>query len=223
MSAPTRPVVLTASASKPAMLDELAQLAVATTDARPGRRASLSRAVPALKASKQAAVQDHTLILMTQAADADDGPSATPLPTLTNPILPTDFPSLPPSSPRSGSSPHRSSPHRSSSDTARDPAPTTQLMDLPEELQQLILSLLLGNLRSTSAAASSAAAGARDGHGTRDWSRALRHPRTRTATDLALVSRTWRTLVQERLYRHGEPIHIPIHTASPTYTACPHA
>ena len=72
---------------------------------------------------------------------------------------------------------------------------TTSLMDLPEEIQQLVLSILIGNLRSTSSVA-------HDSHGTKDWSRALRHPRAKEVTNLALISRGWRTMVQERLYRH---------------------
>ena len=76
-------------------------------------------------------------------------------------------------------------------------SPRTYIDDLPEEVQQLILSLIVGNLRSTSSSAET------EGHGTKDWSRAMRHTRAKDATNLALVTRTWRTLIQERLYRHG--------------------
>ena len=83
----------------------------------------------------------------------------------------------------------------SSSESGSEKMPTIGLADLPEELQQSILSILLGNLKSTSSAANA-------GHGTRDWRRAMRHPRAKEITNLALVSRTWRKIVQERLYRH---------------------
>ena len=72
-----------------------------------------------------------------------------------------------------------------------------QLEDLPAEIHQGILDILVGNLNST---LSSSAEGSQT---MRNWSNAMRHPRRRQISDLALVSQTWRRMVQERLYRHG--------------------
>ena len=73
----------------------------------------------------------------------------------------------------------------------------TQLQDLPEEIQQGVLDMLMGSLSSTSSSITSQT------QGMRNWSTAMRHPRGRHHSDLALVSRTWRRMIQERLYRHG--------------------
>jgi len=82
-----------------------------------------------------------------------------------------------------------------------DPIPSkpkpTRLQDLPEEIQQGILDSLMGNLSSTSSSAVVRS------QGMRDWSTAMRHPRGRQLSDLALVSKEWRRMIQERLYRHG--------------------
>ena len=72
-----------------------------------------------------------------------------------------------------------------------------QLQDLPEEIQQGVLDILMGMLSSTSSS------GLGRSHGMRNWSNVMRHPRGRHHSDLALVSRTWRRMIQERLYRHG--------------------
>ena len=85
----------------------------------------------------------------------------------------------------------------SSSESGSEKMSSTSLADLPEELQQSILSILMGNLKSTTSAAN-------EGHGTRDWRRAMRHPRAKEITNLALVCQTWKKIVQERLYRHSE-------------------
>ena len=74
----------------------------------------------------------------------------------------------------------------------------TQLQDLPEEIQQGVLDILMGMLNSTSSS------GIGRSHGMRNWSNAMRHPRGRHHSDLALVSPTWRRMIQERLYRHGK-------------------
>ncbi|MCJ1309199.1 hypothetical protein MMC25_002856 [Agyrium rufum] len=72
----------------------------------------------------------------------------------------------------------------------------TQLGQLPCEIQECILDHIVGNLHSVSATT-------RDGNlGSRNWSSIMRHPRRKTVTDLAMVSRTWRQIVQERIYRH---------------------
>ncbi|KAI1980139.1 hypothetical protein LOZ55_001541 [Ophidiomyces ophidiicola] len=71
-----------------------------------------------------------------------------------------------------------------------------QFEDLPIEIHEAVLDHLFGvrgaaltSVTTTSATASS-------------WSKTLRHPRRKVLSDLALVSRTWRPLVQERIYRH---------------------
>lgn len=78
----------------------------------------------------------------------------------------------------------------------------TQLQDLPEEIQQSILNILIGNLRSTSSSM------AQQNQSTRNWSNVMRHPRRRDLSDLALVSRSWRCMVQERLFRHSKRVKI---------------
>ena len=74
----------------------------------------------------------------------------------------------------------------------------THFEDLPAEIHQGILDMLVGNLNSTSSSPL-------EGHQSmRNWSNAMRHPRRRQLSDLALVSQTWRRMVQERLFRHGK-------------------
>ncbi|KAK4098657.1 hypothetical protein N658DRAFT_476566 [Parathielavia hyrcaniae] len=65
------------------------------------------------------------------------------------------------------------------------------LNDLPTEIHECILDHLFG-FRVSAASKSSI---------TR-WGTALRHPRRKELSELSLVSRTWRILIQERLYRH---------------------
>jgi hypothetical protein len=71
------------------------------------------------------------------------------------------------------------------------------LQQMPEEVQQRVLDHLLGQLSSISSTS-------KDGSGTRNWSNVLRHPRSKNGANLALVSQSWRRMVQERLYRHSE-------------------
>ena len=72
-----------------------------------------------------------------------------------------------------------------------------QLDRLPGEIQETILESLLGTLGSTSCSTNDGS------YGTKNWSSIMRHPRRRQVADLALVSPTWRRLVQQRIYRHG--------------------
>ena len=74
--------------------------------------------------------------------------------------------------------------------------PGAGLQDLPEEIQQSILDILMGTLGSISSSAVDKT------HAMRNWSSAMRHPRCRQLSDLTLVSGTWRRMIQERLYRH---------------------
>ena len=72
-----------------------------------------------------------------------------------------------------------------------------RLEDLPIEIQEGVLDVLAGNLNSTSSST------IERNRGMRNWSNAMRHPRRRQLSDLSLVSKTWRRMIQERLYRHG--------------------
>jgi hypothetical protein len=76
--------------------------------------------------------------------------------------------------------------------------PRTSLNHLPLEIQEHIIGYTHGNLGSTFLDASTS------GHTARNWSLAMRHPRRKQLSDLSLVSKSWRKLVQQRLYRHGK-------------------
>lgn len=68
---------------------------------------------------------------------------------------------------------------------------------LPYEIHEAILDHLFGVRASTLSTATPANSGARC------WNKALRHPRRKALSNLALVSPVWRPLVQERIYRHS--------------------
>ncbi|KAI9715241.1 MAG: hypothetical protein M1812_006052 [Candelaria pacifica] len=85
-------------------------------------------------------------------------------------------------------------PQEDTSQTA--PSLGLRLHDLPTEIQESILDYIFGARVSTS---SSSAA---NSPVLRGWSNVLRHPRRKQLSNLALVSMTWRQLIQERLYRH---------------------
>lgn len=70
-------------------------------------------------------------------------------------------------------------------------APSKSIPDLPIEIQEAIINHLAGVLGLP-----------KTNHNSRNWSSAMRHPRRRMLSDLALVCKTWRPLIQERLYRH---------------------
>ncbi|KAK2871755.1 hypothetical protein FQN49_002867 [Arthroderma sp. PD_2] len=98
--------------------------------------------------------------------------------------------------------PHPSSPNPV--DVEMDDAVTSQdtyllpphFNDLPPEIHETILDYLLGVRGSTLASITSTTVT------TSSWSKALRHPRRKALSDLALVSRAYRALVQGRIYRH---------------------
>lgn len=69
---------------------------------------------------------------------------------------------------------------------------------LPAEVLETIAGYLVGRLGSTNAA------GTGSENVVRNWTEHMRHPRRKSAGDLALISRTWRELIQERLYRHSK-------------------
>ena len=72
------------------------------------------------------------------------------------------------------------------------------LEDLPLEIQGLILDYLFGDIHSVTSTATSLQSGVNR------LSSAMRHPRRKALTDVALVSPPWRELVQERIYRHSK-------------------
>lgn len=78
--------------------------------------------------------------------------------------------------------------------------PQTTLNDLPPEIQDAIIGYLSGSLNSAASGASF------ETNGPRNWNMVMRHPRRKQLSDLALVTRVWRDLVQQRLYRHSKPV-----------------
>lgn len=75
-------------------------------------------------------------------------------------------------------------------------APTTGLNDLPIEIHDAVIDHLAGAMGSSSSPNSYRLR--------TNWGKEYRHPRRKDLSDLALVSRIWRRLIQERLYRHSE-------------------
>ena len=72
------------------------------------------------------------------------------------------------------------------------------LEDLPLEIQGLILDYLFGDIHSVTSTSASLQPGVKR------VSSAMRHPRRKALTDVALVSLRLRELVQERIYRHSK-------------------
>lgn len=68
------------------------------------------------------------------------------------------------------------------------------LHDLPLEVQNRVLDEILGEVHAVNAATTSLRGS--------NVSHSMRHPRRKAVSELALVSTTWRNLVQERIYRH---------------------
>jgi hypothetical protein len=68
--------------------------------------------------------------------------------------------------------------------------------NLPIEIHEAILDHIFGERASTVTANSPSKPSARS------WSKALRHPRRKALSNLALISPIWRPLVQDRIYRH---------------------
>jgi hypothetical protein len=77
-------------------------------------------------------------------------------------------------------------------------AAATTINILPVEIQEGVLDYLFGYRVSTT----SISAMQISGWGATNLGTAMRHSRRRELTELALVSPTWRDLVQQRLYRH---------------------
>ena len=74
---------------------------------------------------------------------------------------------------------------------------SVRLTELPVEVQEGVIDHLAGHLIGITPASAVTTSGSRN------WSTAMRHPRRKQLSDLALVSKTWRALIQERLYRHS--------------------
>ncbi|KAL1845839.1 hypothetical protein Plec18167_009257 [Paecilomyces lecythidis] len=68
--------------------------------------------------------------------------------------------------------------------------------NLPIEIHDAILDHLFGERASTLTTTTPGKSSARS------WSKALRHPRRKALSNLALISPVWRPLVQDRIYRH---------------------
>ncbi|KAL9135172.1 MAG: hypothetical protein Q9175_003647 [Cornicularia normoerica] len=75
-------------------------------------------------------------------------------------------------------------------------SPKSHVQDLPPEILEGIFGHVVGHLGSTSSDPSGSQ------NNVRNWNAIMRHPRRKNVADLALVSETWRRLIQERVYRH---------------------
>ena len=83
-----------------------------------------------------------------------------------------------------------------------DPVETSDQTDvrfenLPIEIHEAILDYLFGERTSALTTAGPGKPSARS------WNKSLRHPRRKALSNLSLISPVWRSLVQERIYRHS--------------------
>ncbi len=190
-------------------------LAIDTRPARPSRPSSVHE-----HDDGRASVEELAAIMTTASNPVSPGPSSPPL----DQIHPQDF--VPPARPSSTPFPkpeQRTDTLRCSScpadvmdidedadsgpmDAEREhpvpfpaatPSPQLNLNHLPAEIHECILDHLFGYRVS---AASKSSLGMQSV--TKSWGTALRHSRRKELSEMALVSRAWRTLIQERLYRH---------------------
>ncbi|RAK71399.1 uncharacterized protein BO72DRAFT_453745 [Aspergillus fijiensis CBS 313.89] len=67
--------------------------------------------------------------------------------------------------------------------------------DLPIEIHEAVLDYLFGERASAFTSCTW-------GKSARSWNRSLRHPRRKALSNLSLITRVWRELVQDRIYRH---------------------
>ncbi|KAE8151479.1 hypothetical protein BDV25DRAFT_92142 [Aspergillus avenaceus] len=81
-------------------------------------------------------------------------------------------------------------------DAPRPRRPELQFENLPVEIHEAILDYVFGE---RAAAFTTTGPGRSPG---RSWNKSLRHPRRKVLSDLALISPVWRSLVQDRIYRH---------------------
>ena len=77
-------------------------------------------------------------------------------------------------------------------------SPKSHVQNLPPEILEGIFGHVVGHLGSTSSDLSGSQ------NNVRNWNAIMRHPRRKNVADLALVSVTWRRLIQERVYRHSK-------------------
>lgn len=80
------------------------------------------------------------------------------------------------------------------------PPPRSHLINLeamPAEILELIAGYVVGHLGSANGGSTDSEACIKN------WNEIMRHPRRRNISDLALTSRIWRRLIQERLFRHS--------------------
>ncbi|KAI1326177.1 hypothetical protein F5Y16DRAFT_375978 [Xylariaceae sp. FL0255] len=152
-------------------------------------------------------------IMSTSSTPVTPGPSSPPL----EPPKPADF--IPPTRPSSTPFPNaqqgqtdirclKCQPDDVDSDvtllegpiaaTSIDQPPILTFTKLPAEIHECILDHIFGYRVSTTSPSSLSIPSVN----ARSWSTALRHSRRKELSNLALVSRLWRDLIQERLYRH---------------------
>lgn len=126
-----------------------------------------------------------------------DTPFETPLDPLSHSTLPTSTFSRPDIL-RPNVEPHLLEPESVEIDMTDPADPRLQLHGLPIEIQEAILDHLFGvrNAALGSITAETPTAST--------WSKSLRHPRRKVLSNLAMVSSSWRPLVQERIYRHSQ-------------------
>lgn len=75
--------------------------------------------------------------------------------------------------------------------------PELRFEGLPTEIHEAILDYLFGERTSALTTAGPGKPSARS------WNKSLRHPRRKALSNLSLISPVWRSLVQERIYRHS--------------------
>jgi hypothetical protein len=81
-----------------------------------------------------------------------------------------------------------------SSETDSETMSVRTIVDLPLEVQGNILDYIFGDMHAVYTANNSLRG--------KNVASSMRHPRRKAVSDLALVSKTWRELVQGRIYRH---------------------
>lgn len=94
---------------------------------------------------------------------------------------------------------HRLSFHETVHQAEQEPATRVTFSNLPVEIHEAILDHLFGVRASTTHKSSPG-----DSSLLRGWATKLRHSRRKQLSELAVVNRTWRELVQSRIFRHSE-------------------
>ncbi|KAF4124928.1 hypothetical protein GMORB2_3767, partial [Geosmithia morbida] len=150
---------------------------------------------------------------------ADDGdgtppsvPNESSCPSPASPLTRHVVPSSPPPNcmpaqqqPSDGNGPQQQPTAVAADSSGSSGSGSSTFMNLPTEIQEAILDHIFGfRVSSTSTSGMEIISSSPSSPVARDcsWSTAMRHSRRRELTQLALVSATWRYLVQQRLYRH---------------------